>query len=136
MFLFGAGPGILYSFSNRPPYPPPHIVQFTYTVDTVYLFTQGRWGGRRVEPERREKGQQGRVQNTKLRFYESYLFTGWDQVKIWLGNRINITKKCMMTFAYSCSILGGVLVQMFNDQYYMRAMATVKCKICKGHSRV
>jgi hypothetical protein len=38
-----------------PPYPLTHII--------LYLFIQGR-GGDRVEPERREEGQQGRVQIT------------------------------------------------------------------------
>jgi hypothetical protein len=46
--------------SAEPPLP---YKLYTYIYPYLYLFTQG---GRRVEPERRGEGQQGRVQITKL----------------------------------------------------------------------
>jgi hypothetical protein len=49
--------------SNRIPYPITHGIRM-YSIQ--YLFTQGRGGGGRVEPERRGEGQQGRVQIPNL----------------------------------------------------------------------
>jgi len=38
----------------------------TLDLYKIYIFTQGRGNGARVEPERRGEGQQGREQVTKL----------------------------------------------------------------------
>jgi hypothetical protein len=49
--------------SNKIPYPPSFHTVYIYAV---YLFTQGRGDRGRVELERREEGQQMRIQITKL----------------------------------------------------------------------
>jgi hypothetical protein len=56
---------------------PPQTVyctKCTYIYPFLYLFTQG---GRRVEPERRGEGQQGRVQITTLgrKYQHDFMYT-------------------------------------------------------------
>jgi hypothetical protein len=55
--------GVYLCLKSRAPYLPPTCIHYT-----VYLFTQGRerWGGGRVEPQRRFNSSQSWVENTNM----------------------------------------------------------------------
>jgi hypothetical protein len=60
--------GVYLSEAQKSIHPPPLHIVYVYTVYYTYLFTQGRGGRRRVEPERRLERQKlkNRVKNANI----------------------------------------------------------------------